>query len=56
MFAMRHPERVERFIALSVGHPNACARGGLVQKVRGYYTLLLQLRGVIELLTSRFNW
>jgi pimeloyl-ACP methyl ester carboxylesterase len=56
MLAMRHPERVERLIALSVGHPYAYARGGLGQKVRGYYTLLLQLRGVIELLTSRFDW
>lgn len=56
LLAMRHPQRVERFIALSVGHPNAYARGGLGQKIRGYYILLIQLRGLIELLTARCDW
>jgi pimeloyl-ACP methyl ester carboxylesterase len=55
-FAMRHPERVERYVALSVGHPRAYASGGLVQKLKGYYVLLIQLRGVIEFLVTRFGW
>ena len=32
-FAIRHPERVERYAALSVGHPSAYARGPLEQKL-----------------------
>ncbi len=54
--AMRHPERVERFIALSVGHPNAYSHAGLRQKLRGYYVLLFQLRGLVELLTVSLDW
>ena len=54
--AMRHPERVERYMALSVGHPSAYARGGLEQKLRCYYTLLIQFRGLIEFLIKRFDW
>ena len=51
-----HPERVERYVALSFGHPAAYARGGLEQKLRGYYVLLIQLRGLIEFLAMRFDW
>ncbi len=54
--AIRHPDRVERYIALSVGHPAAYAHGGLEQKLRGYYVLVIQLRGLIEFLAVRFNW
>src|SRR5512137_1318918 len=54
-FAIRHPERVDRYIALSVGHPAAYARGGLEQKLRGYYVVLIQLRHLIEFLVTRFN-
>jgi pimeloyl-ACP methyl ester carboxylesterase len=54
--AMRHPERVERYVALSVGHPSAYARGGIEQKLRGYYVLLIQFRGLIEFLIKRFDW
>jgi pimeloyl-ACP methyl ester carboxylesterase len=55
-FAIRHPERVDRYIALSVGHPTAYARGGLEQKLRGYYVLLIQFRHLIEFLVTRFDW
>lgn len=55
-FAIRHPERVVRYIALSVGHPTAYARGGFEQKLRGYYALLIQFRGLIEFMVTRFNW
>ena len=54
--ALGHPDRVERYIALSVGHPAAYASGGWKQKLKGYYVLLIQLRGVIEFLVPRFNW
>ena len=55
-FALRHPERAERYIALSVGHPHAYATGGIAQKLKGYYVLLIQLRGLIEFLATRFGW
>lgn len=55
-FVLAHPERVDRYVALSVGHPTAYARGGLVQKLRGYYVLLMQLRGVMEWLAMCGDW
>ena len=39
-FAIAHPERVERFVPMSVGHPEAYPRGGLAQKLKGYYVLI----------------
>jgi pimeloyl-ACP methyl ester carboxylesterase len=55
-FVVQHPERVERYVALSVGHIAAYARGGLLQKLKGYYVLLIQLRWVAEFLLTRFDW
>ena len=55
-FVLAHPQRVERFVALSVGHPTAYARGGLVQKLKGYYVLLMQLRGIMEWLAMCGDW
>lgn len=54
--AIRHPERVERYVALSVGHPNAYARAGIEQKLKGWYTLMFQLRGVAERILMARNW
>jgi len=54
--AFRHPERVERYIPLSVGHPQAYRTGGLKQMLKGYYVGLIQLRGVIEFFVRLFNW
>jgi len=45
---LHHPQLVDRYVALSVGHPNAYSQGGLAQKLRGYYILLFQLRGFSE--------
>jgi pimeloyl-ACP methyl ester carboxylesterase len=36
-FAMGYPERVDRYVAMSLGHPAAYARGGVAQKLKGYY-------------------
>lgn len=52
-FAIAHPERVERYVALSVGHPTAYARGGLRQKLMGWYIVAIQARGLAEWLFSR---
>jgi pimeloyl-ACP methyl ester carboxylesterase len=53
---LTHPERVERYVPVSVGHPAAYATGGLAQKIRGYYILVLQLRGIIEWLCRAGDW
>ena len=55
-FAMEHPERVDRYIAMSVGHPAAYASAGVAQKLKGYYLFCIQLRGLIEFLVTRFDW
>ncbi len=55
-FALRHPERVSQYITLSVGHPTAYSRGGLEQKLRGYYIFFVQMRGLSEWLATRMNW
>lgn len=38
--AAHHPDRVRRFAALSVGHPEAYRRAGLEQKLKGWYLFL----------------
>jgi pimeloyl-ACP methyl ester carboxylesterase len=53
---MHHPDRVECFVALSVGHPAAYLRAPLTQKRKGWYSLFFQLRGVAEWLLSRNRW
>ncbi len=50
---MRIRSGVDRYVALSVGHPTAYARGGLRQKLMGWYILAIQLRGFAEWLFSR---
>lgn len=45
---MYAPERVERFAALSVGHPQAYAQAGLSQKFKAWYAALFQLPVIAE--------
>jgi pimeloyl-ACP methyl ester carboxylesterase len=33
---MHAPQRVERFVALSVGHPAACTEGGALQLLKAF--------------------
>ncbi|WP_342119417.1 alpha/beta fold hydrolase [Pseudoduganella sp. OTU4001] len=54
--AMAHPERVQRLVAMSVGHPRAYAGGGLAQIAKGYYVGVFQLRGVAEWLLRAAGW
>lgn len=56
VLAARHPERVECYVALSVGHPMAYARAGFEQKRKGWYTLFFQWRGVAERVLRARNW
>ena len=53
---LAQPQRVERYITLSVGHPTAYGRGGFMQKLKGYYILLIQLRGLMEWLCTWNDW
>lgn len=46
--AAHRPQRVRRLVAVSVGHPTAYAHAGLGQKLRGWYTIFFQLRGIAE--------
>ncbi|WIT11563.1 alpha/beta fold hydrolase [Paucibacter sediminis] len=54
--AIRHPQRVHNYVALSVGHPSAYARAPLQQKIMGWYILMFQLRGFAEWLMTRRDW
>jgi pimeloyl-ACP methyl ester carboxylesterase len=42
------PDRVDRLVALSVGHPAAFADAGLAQREKSWYMLLFQFSGVAE--------
>lgn len=50
------PERVERYMALSVGHPIAYARAPWEQKRKGWYVLFFQLAGIAEWLLRLNRW
>jgi pimeloyl-ACP methyl ester carboxylesterase len=56
MLAALHPTRVDRFVALSVGHLNALWQAGLDQREKSWYTLLFQFRGLAEDILTRDNW
>lgn len=56
LFAAAHPERVERYVAMSVGHPAAYSTGGLAQKLKGWYVLMFQLRAFPEWLLTAGDW
>jgi len=56
MLAALQPARVDRFVALSVGHLNAFWQAGLDQKEKSWYTLLFQFRGLAEEILARNNW
>ncbi|MFP4359745.1 MAG: alpha/beta fold hydrolase [Alphaproteobacteria bacterium] len=54
---MAAPDRIRRFAALSVGHPEAYRRAGLRQKLKGWYLLLFVIPGLAErtLAAGRFR-
>jgi pimeloyl-ACP methyl ester carboxylesterase len=49
------PDRVDRLVAMSVGHPNARDRS-MEQREKAWYQLLFQFTGVAEELLSRNEW
>jgi pimeloyl-ACP methyl ester carboxylesterase len=54
--AIEHPERVNRFVAISVGHPTAFKKAGIEQKFRSWYALAYQLPIIPEITSKSFNW
>jgi len=49
-------DRVDRLVVLSVGHPRAFAEAGMEQRMRSWYMLLFQFRGVAEEFLQADNW
>lgn len=54
--AALHPQRVDRLVALSVGHPAAFAAAGLAQREKSWYMLLFQFPGVAEQWLTQDEW
>ena len=55
-FALKYPERVERYIPMSVGHPTAYGSGGWRQKLKGWYVVMFQLPWFPEWLLKAGDW
>ena len=53
---LKYPERIERYIPLSVGHPTAYSGGGIVQKLRGWYVVMFQIPRFPEWLLTVGDW
>jgi len=56
MLASLCPERVDRFVALSVGNLNGFWQAGLDQREKSWYMLLFQFRGLAEQILTRDDW
>jgi pimeloyl-ACP methyl ester carboxylesterase len=50
------PERVERLVAVSVGHPKSFTGAGLFQKQLSWYMLWFQFPGVAEIGLAENDW
>ncbi len=50
------PDRVDRLVAMSVGHPNTRKVRSLEQREKAWYQLLFQFEGVAEELLRRDDW
>jgi pimeloyl-ACP methyl ester carboxylesterase len=56
LLAAFDPARVDRLVAMSVGHPNARRRRSMEQREKAWYQLLFQFPGVAEELLMRNDW
>jgi len=50
------PDRVERLVALSVGHPASFVAAGTPQREKSWYMLLFQFEGIAEQWLSQNDW
>jgi pimeloyl-ACP methyl ester carboxylesterase len=56
LLAVSAPDRVERLVALSVGHPNTTRERTIEQREKAWYQLFFQFTGVAEELLQRDDW
>ena len=56
LLAITAPERVERLVAISVGHPNVFRERSIAQREKSWYMLLFQFEGLAEELLARDDW
>jgi pimeloyl-ACP methyl ester carboxylesterase len=54
--AIHAPERVQKLVALSVGHPGGFLDAGWPQRLRSLYMVVFQARGVAERLLTVGDW
>ena len=54
--AAAFPDRVDRLVAMSVGHPAALRERTMQQREKSWYMLLFQFEGVAEELLQRDDW
>ena len=50
------PERVDRLVVMSVGHPNTLRSPSIAQREKAWYQLLFQFEEVAEALMQRDDW
>ena len=55
-FVAAHPERVKRFVALSIGHPASSGWETMRQRELFWYQLFFQYEGIAEDWLRRDNW
>jgi pimeloyl-ACP methyl ester carboxylesterase len=56
MMATAHPDRVERYVSISVGHPGALVLQGLNQMRLSWYSFLFQFKGLAEEKLMMNDW
>lgn len=56
LLAALHPDRVDRLVVLSVGHPLSRALQTMEGREKGWYQLLFQFEGIAEELLARDDW
>jgi pimeloyl-ACP methyl ester carboxylesterase len=56
VLAMLVPDRVERLVAVSVGHPRAFVGAGFAQKQLSWYMMWFQFPGVAERVLAEHDW
>jgi pimeloyl-ACP methyl ester carboxylesterase len=56
LLATAHPERVDKLVVMSVGHPSTFAKRTMRQREASWYQLLFQFEGLAEELLQRDDW
>jgi pimeloyl-ACP methyl ester carboxylesterase len=56
LVASLYPQRVDRLVAISVGHPTTSPRPTLASLQKGWYRILIQFEGVAEELFQKDDW